>query len=422
MAAALSGGAQSPQGSMQLLHEAVANQSMQLAPTQLSSTQLWSTPPAAVPQMPLLTGATGFLGSRILLELRQRGIQRVTVLVRAADRRRAWQRVATALARHGAQANEHRHAVELVCGDLASSELGVTTAAYQHLATHCDSIIHCAAGVDMVADYADLEDVNVAATTALLRLAQTGRPKRFEHMSSLAVFVNSNQPEGDFFEHDPLCRDGHVHGGYAQTKWVAEGVVRAAAAVGANVYRLGLLTGDSVTGVGNANDWLSRFIQALHYLPYLPNDLDPELAFDVTPVDYAAAAIAALALQPNGDSGTTYHICGQRTATLKELVAALIQAGVAIETISSQQFDERLTGALAQADGHLVAPLALALPRARKGVSNLPAMNLFAATRARFDDHRTGAWCLARGIHAPQIDQPLLMRYINDVFTSQGRR
>ena len=80
---------------------------------------------------------------------------------------------------------------------------------------------------------------------------------------------------------------------YAQSKCVAEALVREAAARGlsACIYRPGLVGGDSRTGSSNLCDLVAALMKGCIQMGAAP-DLD--WAFDVLPVDYVARAIVRL--------------------------------------------------------------------------------------------------------------------------------
>jgi len=103
-----------------------------------------------------------------------------------------------------------------------------------------------------------LKTVNLQGVAEVLRLARCGAPKFLHYASTLSVFVGSDRNSGVAREDDDLRATKSLFGGYAQSKWAAEMLVRRAAPErGAAIYRLGLLTGDSQTAVMPANDLLT---------------------------------------------------------------------------------------------------------------------------------------------------------------------
>src|SRR5262249_5166679 len=151
------------------------------------------------------------------------------------------------------------------------------------------------AWVNLVLPYSVLRPANVLGTHEVLHFLGTGRCKRLHYASTLSVFVASDRNRGQLLESDRLTDTRWVYGGYAQSKWAAEWLRRAAEGAAGPVahYRLGLITGDSRTGQAPGRDFLTLFLRGLVGLDGVPA-LETELFLDITPVDFAAAALAHL--------------------------------------------------------------------------------------------------------------------------------
>ncbi len=268
----------------------------------------------------LLTGATGFLGSRVLCELLAQTKATVYCLVRAPDAAGALQRMIDAAAKFAVPATDWSRVVP-VTGDLTQPCGGLDAAAWQSLADNIDAIYHCAACVNMVLPYADMRAANTGAALELLRLAATGKRKSLHYASTLSVFVATDQNTGTLLESDRLENVTTVYGGYAQTKFAAEWMLLQAPheAVPVSHYRLGLITGDTVTGAASATDFLALFFKGARELGAMPEEALKTLSVDITPLDYAAKALVSLSL---GGRPDVYHIAG-KGVTLEQLVKPL---------------------------------------------------------------------------------------------------
>ncbi|HTE18245.1 MAG TPA: non-ribosomal peptide synthetase, partial [Armatimonadota bacterium] len=271
-------------------------------------------PPAGAPRRILLTGATGFLGSRLLCELLSRTRAEIVCPVRAESATEARHRCLGAV-RHlpFALPAEQEHRIVALAGDVASPHLGLSETEWSRLTLGVDTVYHCAAQVNALLPYAALEPVNVGGTREALRLLSEGRPKRLHYASTLSVFVASDRNRGRMEERDHLERTEVVYGGYAQTKWAAEHLLRASEGAAGPIafYRLGLLTGDPVTGRAAPADFLSMFFRGVAELGCVPERAGAALRVDVTPVDYAARAMAHLSLSAE-DGLSTFHIASPR--------------------------------------------------------------------------------------------------------------
>ena len=369
-----------------------------------------------LPRSIFLTGATGHLGSRLLGELLARSEARFAVLVRAADPARGLDRVRRQLREHGYD-EPAAGRIRVVLGDVGQRRLGMTRDDRDHLAADVDTISHNAAAVHLVAPYQALRAANVLGTREVVRLQAAGRRKRLHHASTLSVFVATDRNRGLVSEADDLGATRWVHGGYAQTKWAAEWLIRATggAAGPVTIHRLGLITGNSMTGRSAPGDFLALFVRGLIHLGAVPR-LDADLGLDVTPVDFAAAALAALILRetPDDPEPATFHLANPRGLTLAELVAALRARGVPLAELAPDAWRMRIeaVGGLDPAAAAAVLALCRSLPAAAGAFPAYRTMDLFQATAIEFDRRRAVAALAGSGIAWPEPGKVLLDRYL----------
>ena len=240
----------------------------------------FQTAPAAAPRCILLTGATGFLGTALMSELSGRVI---------------------ALSRKN--------------GDVRLERFGWDEAKWKAMTEEVDTVIHLAAEVKLFAPYAELKASQVDGTRNVLCFCAEGRAKTLHFASSLSVFVDADPLESWCREDDQRREITHIHGGYAQSKWVAEQLILQARERGlrAGIHRLGLLTLNAQTGIGPRNDWLMLALPGL-----LNGPADETLAFDLTPVDYAARVMGWLI---NHATDGIFHIANPQPVTQAQIVA-----------------------------------------------------------------------------------------------------
>lgn len=364
----------------------------------------------------LVTGATGFLGSRVVAELLAMTASRVFCLVRADDGASALARLLAAQRAHEGELAGAQARLVPILGDLAQPRLGLDEAAFAALGRRVHTLFHCGAGVSLTADCDSLWSVNVGGTRELLRLAGQGRAKALHYASTLAVFVAADVGEGRFYEADGLEQSARVFGGYAQSKWAAEVLVREAAkGLGAvAVHRLGLLTGDSVSARGAASDWLALTVRGLARLGAVPESYSAELAMDATPIDYAARAMVAIAAGQTGDGLVTTHLAGARVG-LAELLRAMAAAGVALAPVPAETWLERLRAQQRDRPCPELDAAYLALRRSCFPENSYRTFDLFQATRCHFDDQQTRTLLQGTGISCPPVHFELLTRYVQRI-------
>eukprot|EP00742_Colponemidia_sp_Colp-10_P012507 GILJ01014062.1.p1 GENE.GILJ01014062.1~~GILJ01014062.1.p1 ORF type:complete len:1671 (+),score=278.21 GILJ01014062.1:31-5013(+) len=274
--------------------------------------------PAAV----FLTGATGFLGASLLFDLLIYTKAQVYCLVRASSENDASRRLVENLAHYELLetispdvAASYLGRVIPVVGNLDQPNFGLSSQKFEELCQLIDVVFHNGAAVNFAYPYVSLKAANVGGTVTGLRLATTHRLKPFHFVSTLSV-VPTPDDGGEEGKTDrvvterPLGKAGHdLHGGYTQSKWVAEKLVALAGArrVPVTIHRPGRITGNTHTGATNVDDFLNLLIQGCLQLKSIPT-LD--MPCEMMPVDFCARAIVSISLRRYkqlGLAGTTHH-------------------------------------------------------------------------------------------------------------------
>jgi nucleoside-diphosphate-sugar epimerase len=144
----------------------------------------------------LVTGATGFIGGRLVEKLVMECGASVRVLVRSFARA---SRVA-------------RFAVEMIPGEVTDAEV------LRRAAQDCEVVFHCAYGNRGNAD--EQRAVNVAGTETVARSVIAAGVSRMVHVSTISVYGQTE--DGELDETGPRRRSGNL---YAETKLEAEQLV-----------------------------------------------------------------------------------------------------------------------------------------------------------------------------------------------------
>lgn len=317
----------------QLQAQVVLDASIQpQGPVEITTTQ---------PQSILLTGCTGFVGAFLLHELLRQTQAKVYCLVRVQHLSEVPQKIRITLERYFDSATAYLSRIIPVIGDLTQPKLGLTEQRFHALANSVDTIYHCGANVNLLYPYTALRNTNVGGTCEVLRLASFGKPKRLHYLSTLDVFESvARMGVRVFHEQDSIELGQGISGGYAQSKWIAEQLVKRAAERGLPVciYRPGMVTGHSESGHSNTADMFCRFVKSIIQLQQAP-DLD--LMLDMTPVDYATRAIVQLSLQPE-QLGQTFHLVNPNPIHLSQLVDVLRTRGYLIRQVPYLQWQATL--------------------------------------------------------------------------------
>jgi len=354
----------------------------------------------------LLTGSTGFVGAYLLRSLLRDTPAVVYCLVRP-NGTEASARVRRNLIQYGIWEERFARRLRCVYGDIAQPLLGMASRDFRSLAGSVGAIYHAAAAVDWVRPYEELRDVNVFGTRELLRLSCAGTPKSFHFLSSLAVCYSTGATGDALESDDPLLNLSGLRLGYAQSKCVAESLVRQAAERGsrATVARPSLVSGDSTSGISNADDLLSRFFRGCIEMGAAP-DLD--WAMDCVPVDHVADAMVQLAR--NGVPGGVYHLVNPQLRSWRECVLWMCLRGYSFDLIPYRDWTQRLRETVTPSNP--LYPLRAFFLRTVPEEGGLAVPELYEETRrrrARSDFSRT---MLAQSRTAcPPLDAHLLDRY-----------
>ncbi|MCX4821024.1 thioester reductase domain-containing protein [Streptomyces sp. NBC_01142] len=322
-----------------------------LADLSLADRLPWTGSPEPLPpRRILLTGATGFLGSHMLLDLLRHSDAHVYCLVRAADEEAAVARLGEALQSYQQPwSSEIRRRVTVLPGDIRRPHLGLSDDVWDMLAHELDSVVGVAAAVDFLRGYQSLRQSNVLGALTLAELAATGRPKPLHHISSIAVF--NEVGIASMGEDDPLAHVDRLIAGYDQTKWAAEVALRRARDHGLVVtaMRPGGIGGHTRTGAYNPQDLSSGLISAFGRFRTVP-------AFrylNAAPVDWVSRVAVGVICEPDA-WGYDYNLTGVPN-TLDGVVRDMALGGMHVRV---QDWDEWRTDALARLEADPVPELA----------------------------------------------------------------
>ncbi len=231
-----------------------------------------------------VTGATGFIGKRLVKKLLERKGSVVHFLIRkesankVADLRSFWGVGAT-------------RAIP-VFGDLTAKKLGVASEDIKKLKGQIDHFHHLAAVYDLGADEETQVAVNIEGTRNTIELAKAIDAGHFHHVSSIAA---AGLYEGVFREDMFEEAEGLDHP-YFQTKHESEKIVRQDCKVPWTVYRPAMVVGDSQTGEMDKIDgpyYFFKLIQRLREIlpPWMPVVGLEGGRVNIVPVDFVVNAI-----------------------------------------------------------------------------------------------------------------------------------
>ncbi len=353
------------------------------------------------PRALFLSGATGFLGAYLLDELLRQTAATIYCLVRAADEETARERLRSQLRSYGLwQEDVWTERIIPVVGDLSQPRLGLSAAHFASLADRIEGIYHTAAWVNALYPYERLRAANVLGTQEVIRLACLGHTKPLHYVSTLAIFLSDAHTD-QLVDEERLPRfDPTLEGGYRQSKWVAEALVREAAARGLPVaiYRPGRVLGHSQTGVnGKPHDLLCTIWKGCVQL-----GLYPRVATQValTPVDYVSRGIVQLSRRPE-IVDRVFHFCPPQPVEWVVLLETIGALGYEMTAVTYAEWVAAVNAAATQQPKSQLYQQLRLLLRAP--------IYLFAQAKPRFSGRATEA--ALTPLRCPAIDHRLLSTY-----------
>jgi NAD(P)-dependent dehydrogenase (short-subunit alcohol dehydrogenase family) len=288
-----------------------------------------------------VTGATGFIGRRLVERLLDKRPGKVYVLVRESSRGRLDDLVAHWGLTIGSTAAKR---VEPVHGDLRRPLLGLEQEQVAELRGKIVHFFHLAAVYDMTAPAELNTAVNVGGTAHAVELARALEVDHLHHVSSIAVAGEYRGvfEEGFFDERQRLPSPYH------RTKFEAERIVREQPYVPWRVYRPGIVVGDSQTGEMDKVDGPYYFFKAIQRMRQLLPEWAPLVGVDlgntnVVPVDWVVGALEHIAHEPDLD-GEAFHLTDPRRQRVVDVINELAAAAHAPRFVAT--LDKRVTGPL----------------------------------------------------------------------------
>ncbi len=238
-----------------------------------------------------VTGATGFIGKRLVKKL----LERKGAVVYFLLRQESESKVAALREYWGATGNK----ATPVYGDLTAKKLGVSAEELRKIKGQVDHFYHLAAVYDLSADEESQVAVNIDGTRNTVEFARAIEAGHFHHVSSIAaaglyegVFREDMFDEAENYEHP-----------YFMTKHESEKIVRKESKVPWTVYRPAMVVGDSQTGEMDKIDgpyYFFKLIQRMRQLlpPWMPAIGLEGGRVNIVPVDFVVDALDHISHKP----------------------------------------------------------------------------------------------------------------------------
>jgi len=368
----------------------------------------------------LLTGGTGVLGSRLLLQmLKEYKDTHFYVLVRGREDISASERLIQSLAVYDPQKEflkeGFKQRVHIVEGSLVHERFSLSDTLYKDLANKIDRVFHLAASTSLMAPYEKIKKTNVDGTQKIIDFCLSEKNKPLSYVSSFSVLGDKIFEAGfRFTEKDFDVGQGFDGSGYQQSKFLAEGLVRGTQAdLRWKIFRPGQIYGDSQSGLypfqlNTAGGFFYDFFSTVIKTQVAPMT---DWLFDMSPVDYVAGGILKISKEIDNDRGT-YHLNNSNSLSLKEIFKLFVQLGHPLNFVDLKKYIELVRQGLIKANGQVFESLSLKTISKYLKFSPKAAFNMFAHS-AVTECNYTEEILKNLGLESPAIDKRLMALYLN---------
>ncbi len=307
----------------------------------------------------LLTGATGYLGIHILIDLlRNPGDSgKIFCLTRPSERLSALRRMKSALFYYAEEdfSKSYGEKWAVVEGDVTDPQIFK-----EEFSEHVDTIINSAANVAHFAYGDGLERVNTDGVKNLARYALK-EGAMLCHVSTISVggMRDASLPAGErLFTEEDLYIGQKICNPYIYSKYMAEyALLKAAAGQGlaVKIMRVGNLQGRIRDGEFQMNLKSNAFTRQLS--SYIKMGMTPESVYHASvnfaPVDETAHMIRVLA--GTGERRRVFHVYPPEEVSYAGLFTALGRLGHQIEVVTDEEFDASLQALKRSDEGRALA-------------------------------------------------------------------
>ena len=270
-----------------------------------------------------VTGATGFIGKRLVARLLGRPDATIYFLTRAVEQ----SHLQDLYAYWGC---DDSRAIPVV-GDLTQAGLGVSKTNIRQLKGKIDHFFHLAAIYDLKASAEDQQRANVDGTRNTVLLAEEIGARHFHLVSSIAA---AGLFEG-LFREDMFDEAENLDNPYFRTKHDSEGIVRKECQIPWRIFRPAIVVGDSRSGEMDKIDGPYYFFKLIQKMRRMFPSWMPTIGIEggrinVVPVDFVVAAMDHIAHLENED-GHCFHLTDPTPMRVGDLLNTFARAAHAPE-------------------------------------------------------------------------------------------
>ena len=297
----------------------------------------------------LLTGATGFFGCHLLIEMLKnvKNIDKIYCIVRPKVGISADNRLLNKIKFYFNDEYDDviKDYVEVIEGEIVEDKFGIKKEKYEELLNKIDIVIHSAANVSHYGNYKSSEEVNIIATTNIIKFCESCGAK-LHYISTMTIsgnYLEKQEQNKDkiFDENSFYIGQNFEENVYSKSKLIAEALV--IKYMGnenkATIYRLGDLTGRYIDGGFqeniNSNATYMR-LKSILEIGAIPEELE-NINLEFSPVDYVARAVRLIIWSDKCDN-RIFNIYNPNFLAVSQLQKIIENKKYHIELVKKERF------------------------------------------------------------------------------------
>lgn len=359
-----------------------------------------------------LTGVTGIVGGRILLEILRYTSANCYCLVRDKDRQQAHKRIVYILNIYGMQEQEYlrwQNRLNIVLGDVSQARFALDACDYSHMVQQIEITIHMAANINLLASYSKLYKTNVEGTNNIIEFClESGCP--LIHGSTYSVIGDKIYQQNIIFTENQLnIGQKFPESNYERSKFEAEQIIHQATSKGLRwvILRLGEVMGDSSNGSFPLEGTSSPSLYYNIFKTVIETGIAPfcEDRYYITPVDYAAKATLYSALNASIYQ-STLHIVNPIQNHFYQVMNLLVECGYSLRILPYTEYKQIFSQNKIQSKGKAYHSL---FTRMITGFPYIPNQ----VESAKIDTRQTDQILHSAGICCPLLHYNLIAIYLN---------
>jgi len=284
----------------------------------------------------LLTGATGYLGIHLLENLLRTTQSHIHLLIRTQSPLTCEDRLINKWIHYfpHLDLSQYKDRLSYYPADLSLPSLGLSPHHYSLLEETIDCIINGAAKVSHYGDEKDFMAINVKALEELLTLAQRGRPKDINHISTLSVGAAGLEDKEYFVFHEgSILKKGDHKNLYIKSKLQGERLVEEHRRQGyrAQIFRVGNIVFQRDSGIFQTNIAQNGFYRSVK--SYIRLNKFPIIKHNTIDFSYVDEVSEAISLLFNREDlpMQTFHILNDQVISIYDFANLIKENGFWME-------------------------------------------------------------------------------------------